>query len=306
MAKSSPLGRRPELLVTADRLRAHIEHLAGKIGERHVLRFGALDAAREYIESAWRDQGYCVSRQWYDAMGVRCANLEITWAGSRRETGVLLIGAHYDTVPGSPGANDNGSGVAALLEISRLTRKFKVPMSVRFVAFVNEEPPFFGSPAQGSMVYAGAARKRNDDIQLMVALETIGFYSNKPGSQHYPPLFNLVYPRVGNFIGFVSDFRSWRKMRRLARAFRARSDFPIECAATFRFVPGVSWSDHWSFWQHSYRAVMVTDTAPYRYPYYHTAQDKPDELSYPEMARATDGLLRCFMAFAGASGKTRP
>ncbi len=280
------------------RLRAHVEHLAGRIGERHVWRMAALDAARDYIEAEWRAQGYGVTRQSYLADGERCANLEITRPGRSEETAILLIGAHYDTVPGSPGANDNGSGVAALVEISRLMREIEPATTVRFVAFVNEEPPFFMSPAQGSWVYARKARARGDAIRLMVALETIGFYSDTPGSQHYPPLFNLLYPSEANFIGLVSDLRSRRPMRRLAEAFRAGSDFPLEHAATLRFVPGVSWSDHWCFWRHGYRAVMVTDTAFYRYRHYHTPGDTPDKLAYPAFARATHGLLRCFAGFA--------
>jgi len=289
--------------VTPGRLKVHIEYLASKIGERHVLRIDALDAAREYIEAEWRAQGYSVNRQWYDAGGRRCANLEVERPGGARKEEILLVGAHYDTVPGSPGANDNGSGVAALLEISRLFRDVKPSMTVRFVAFVNEEPPFSFTPLQGSFVNAHAARKSGDDIRLMVALETIGFYSDEPGSQQYPPLFKMFYPSEANFIGFVSDFRSWRIMRRLARAYRANSDFPLEHAATFRSVPGVSWSDHWSFWEHGYRAIMVTDTAFYRYPYYHTGEDTPEKLAYRQFARATDGLFRCFAAVAGVAAE---
>ncbi len=295
-------SRACDLLVTPRRLRARVEYLAGQIGERHVLRMDALEASREYIEAEWRAQGYCVNRQWYEAGGRQCANLEIERPGGARKNEILVIGAHYDTVPGSPGANDNGSGVAALLEISRLFWDAEPSMTVRFVAFVNEEPPFSFSPLQGSYVSARAARERGDDIRLMVALETIGFYSDEPGSQLYPPLFRLFYPSAGNFIGFVSDFRSWRMMRRLARAFRAGSDFPLEHAATFRSIPGVSWSDHWSFWEHGYRAIMVTDTAFYRYAYYHTGEDTPEKLAYPQFARATDGLFRCFAAFAGVGG----
>jgi len=304
VAVSAPLSGQGDLLVSDGRLKAHVDQLAGAIGERHVLRSEALDAARAYIEAEWKAQGYSVTHQWYEVGGERCANLEITRPGAARETAILLLGAHYDTVPGSPGANDNGSGIAALLEISRLFRSVDPEISVRFVAFVNEEPPFFKSRTQGSMIYARAARKRGDDIRLMAALETIGFYSDKPGSQRYPPLFGMFYPSEGNFIGFVSDLRSRPMMRQLVEAFRANSDFPVEHAATFRFVPGVSWSDHWSFWRQGYAAVMITDTAFYRYPYYHTRWDTPDKLAYPAFARATEGLFRCFTAFAGIGGGT--
>ena len=215
-----------------------------------------------------------------------------------RQREILLIGAHYDMVAGCPGANDNTSGVSALLELSRLFASVEPALTVRFVAFVNEEPPFFMTRQQGSMVYAEAARRRGDDIRLMASIETIGWYSSEPGSQSYPPLFNLFYPDHADFIGFVSNFRSRSAMRRLAAAFRANSDFPLETAATFSFVPGVSWSDHRSFWRQGYRAVMITDTAFYRYRHYHAPSDTPDKLAYPELTRITAGLFAAFAELA--------
>ncbi len=293
--EAQPCGARD---VTMRRLEAHVRRLAGEIGERNVFRPRALHAAAEYIETEWRRQGYEVTSQSYDAYGVPCANLEATRPGRARPDEVLLIGAHYDSISGGPGANDNASGVAALLEVSRLFVNATPKITVRFVAFVNEEPPFFMTPLQGSAVYAKAARSRGDDIRLMVALETIGCYRHQPKSQGYPPLFRLFYPGKGDFIGFVSDFRSRRVMRQAARIFRARSNFPLEHTATFRFIPGVAWSDHLPFWRRGYRAFMVTDTAFYRYPYYHTAEDTPEKLAYPELARVTEGLVLTFSALA--------
>jgi Zn-dependent M28 family amino/carboxypeptidase len=277
-------------LATALKLRAHVDRLAGEIGERNVFRPEALQAAAEYIERQWRRQGYAVERLGYELSGARCFNLEITRRGAARNDQILLIGAHYDTVPGSPGANDNGSGVAALIELSRLFAGLELPMTVRFVAFVNEEPPFFATELQGSMVYAQMARRRGDDIRLMVCLETMGCYSDKLGSQGYPPLFKFFYPDRANFIGFVSNLRSWSPMRRLAAAFRRASDFPLQTTAMFPFIPGVSWSDHRSFWVQGFRAVMVTDTAFYRYPHYHAASDTPNRLDYSSLSRVTLGL----------------
>ena len=135
-------------------LRTHVEQLAGEIGERNVFRPQALQAAASYIEHQWEQQGYAVERLAYEVSGVRCLNLEITRSGGERKREILLIGAHYDTVIGSPGANDNASGVSALLEISRLFASIEPAVTVRFVAFVNEEPPFFMSCQQGNMVYA--------------------------------------------------------------------------------------------------------------------------------------------------------
>jgi Zn-dependent M28 family amino/carboxypeptidase len=275
-----------------------VRELAGAIGERNVFRPQALRAAADYIEGTWCAQGYSVSAQTYDAYGVACTNLEISRPGRARPGEILLIGAHYDTVRGCPGANDNGSGVAAMLEISRHFADLAPAITVRFVAFVNEEPPSFSTGQQGSAVYAKAARARGDDIRLMVSLETIGCYFDEPGSQRYPPLFRYFFPDRGNFLGLVSDFRSGRALRRMVRTFRRHSDFPLEHVATFRWVPGVAWSDHLSFWRCGYQALMVTDTAFYRYRYYHTPEDTPDKVAYLPLGRATDGLCRCFADMA--------
>jgi Zn-dependent M28 family amino/carboxypeptidase len=278
--------------ITAARLCLHVNRLAADIGERNVFHPRALQAAEDYIRECWQQQGYRVTPQDYVAMGVRSANLEITCRGSRHPDEIILLGAHYDSVRGSPGANDNGSGVAALLELSRLFAAAEPECSVRFVAFTNEEPPFFRTGHPGSMLYAREAHRRGDAIRLMIALETIGSYSGTPGSQSYPPLFRYFFPDRGDFIAFVSNFRSRKPMRRLADAFRASTDFPLQHVATSALVPGVAWSDHLSFWRKRYRAMMITDTAFYRYPYYHSAQDTPDKLNYDEFARMLNGLYR--------------
>jgi Zn-dependent M28 family amino/carboxypeptidase len=277
--------------ITAARLSCHVNRLAAEIGERNVFHPQALQAAEDYIRQCWQQQGYAVTPQDYVAMGVRSANLEITRRGNRHPEEIILLGAHYDSVRGSPGANDNGSGVAALLELSRLFSSIEPACSVRFVAFTNEEPPFFRAGRPGSMLYARQARSRGDAIRLMIALETIGSYSSMPGSQRYPPLFRYFFPDRGDYIAFVSNFRSRKPMRRLAEAFLATTDFPLQHVATSALVPGVAWSDHLSFWRKRYRAMMITDTAFYRYPYYHTAQDTPDKLNYDEFARMLNGLF---------------
>ncbi len=284
--------------ITAQRLRAHVDHLAGTIGERNIFRPQALNTAAAYIEQTWRVQGYEVIAQEYTVKGVLSANLEATRTGAAHPGELLLIGAHYDSVYGSPGANDNGSGVATLLELSRLFSRVAPARSVRFVAFTNEEPPFFTTGQQGSMVYARAARERGDDIRLMVSLETVGSYSDAAGSQAYPPLFRFFYPDRGNFIALVSNFSSRPAMRKLARAFRDSSEFPLEYLASFEVIPGVAWSDHRSFWKQGYDALMVTDTAFYRYPYYHSRADTPEKLNYEAFAVMSNGLFRALVLIA--------
>jgi len=286
---------------TAQRLEQHVRQLAGVIGERNTHRPEALAAAQRYIEQTWQDQGHEVLELPYTVAGVSGVNLEITCPGSAHPKQLILVGAHYDSVLGSPGANDNGSGVAALLELSRLLRGRPLARSVRLVAFAHEEPPYFFTDRQGSLVYARAARDRGDDIRLMIALETMGCFSDAPGSQHYPPLLRRFYPDRGNFIALVSNLRSRRRMRRLAKAFRRVSDFPMEHLATFALVPGVAWSDHLSFWRQGYQALMVTDTAFYRYAHYHSASDTPDKLDYPRLAQVTEALAEaiCLLADEG-------
>jgi Zn-dependent M28 family amino/carboxypeptidase len=281
---------------TEARLRAHVGALAGTIGERHLLRPHALAAAADYIDAAWQAQGYVPERETFTVNGVDCANLVITRPGRLDE--LLLIGAHYDTVRGSPGADDNASGVAGLLELSRAFADLEPARGVRFVAFTNEEPPFHLTKHMGSVVHARAARARGDRILLMVSLEMLGYYDNRPGSQRYPPLFRWFYPDRGDFLGFVGDLRSRAVMRQAATAFHAASALPVETCATLRWVPGVAWSDHAPFWWRGYRAFMATDTAFHRNPFYHTAADRPATLDYGRFAQAVDGLTGCFLQLA--------
>ncbi|WP_374086712.1 M28 family peptidase [Methylomicrobium lacus] len=282
--------------ISARQLQTHVEALAGVIGEHNVFHPEALKAAADYIIEQWRRQGYRVGQQGYRVKGLDCNNLEVTCPGTQRSDQVILIGAHYDSVWGSPGANDNGSGVAALLELSRRFRDAPPAVSLRFVAFVNEEPPFFYWGKMGSMIYAQAAKRRGAPIRYMVSLETIGYYSSQPGSQHYPPLLSYFYPDTGNFIAFASNLGSRRVMRHCVENFAKGCDFPVQSIAAPAVVPGISWSDHLAFWRHGFAAFMITDTAPYRYPYYHTSEDTPDKLDYLSFARVANGLFSMLAA----------
>ncbi|MDH3319296.1 MAG: M20/M25/M40 family metallo-hydrolase [Betaproteobacteria bacterium] len=286
-------------ITLGQRLRRHVQALAGDIGERHVWRPRALHAAADYIRHEFEALGFAVAAQAYDAHGVRCENLEVTIPGSRRASEIDLVGAHYDTVEGSPGADDNASGVAGLIEIARALRDAGPQRTLKLVAFVNEEAPFFPFGLMGSKVYADAARKRGDDIRLMLSLEMLGCYRDDPGSQAYPPFLKWFYPRRGNFIAFVSNLRSRHALLALSSAFRAHCDFPAERLASPAIVPGVSWSDQISFWRAGYPGVMVTDTAFYRYAHYHQPTDTLERLRYPEMARVVAGLARALGALAG-------
>ena len=201
-----------DAMTQAEDLKKHVYRLALEIGERNVFHPEALHKAEEYIIENWKEQGYEVVKQEYNLQGIRSANLEVTKIGTVRSDEIILVGAHYDSVVGSPGANDNGSGVAVLLEIARQLRSVVTQRSVRFVAFANEEPPFFSTEEQGSQVYARAIHERGDNIRLMISLETMGYFRDEPNTQSYPPLFRYFYPDRGNFIAFVSNFRSGNAM----------------------------------------------------------------------------------------------
>jgi Zn-dependent M28 family amino/carboxypeptidase len=264
--------------------------LADSIGERHVWRFDALRRAAGYIREQFVEAGYEPAIQPFDVHRVPVENIEAMLHRAADGEEIVVVGAHYDTVQQSPGANDNGSGVAAMLELARRFAGSPRARTLRFVAFTNEEPPFFQTPQMGSVVYANAARARGERIVAMLSLETIGYYSDEKGSQQYPPPLNLLFPDTGNFIGFVSNLRSARLLRLAQRAFKERTPFPIQAAPAPESLPGIGWSDQWAFWRAGYPALMVTDTAPYRYPWYHTAHDTPDKIQFEKLAQVVDGL----------------
>ncbi len=280
-------------------LRRDVETLAGHIGERNLSQYAQLQQAAAFIAAELGKAGYAVGRQSYQVEGRPCENLEVQLTGSGHAEEIVIIGAHYDSVFGSPGANDNASGVAALLTIARALAEIRPARTLRFVAFVNEEPFFFQTDSMGSVVYAQRSRARRERIVAMLSLETIGYYTEARGSQHYPLPLGLFYPSTGNFIGFVGNIGSGKLVRQVVRLFRQHAQFPSEGAAVPGWIPGVGWSDHWAFWREGYPGVMVTDTALYRYPHYHAPSDTPDKLDYDRMARVVSGLARVTASLAG-------
>jgi Peptidase family M28 len=283
---------RADIAALEARLMSHVRMLGGTIGKRHLARPNELRAAAEYIRKTWTDQGFTVRTEAFQVDGRPCENLIIELRGVERSQEIVLIGAHYDTAPGTPGANDNGSGVALLLEMSRAFTQAPLQRTLRFVAFTNEEPPHFFTEDMGSRVHARNARQRGEAIVAMVSLETIGYYSDASGSQSYPFPFGLLYPSAGNFLAVVGNLPSRPLAIDFLRAFMVVSDFPVEGVATFEMIPGINWSDHWSFWKEGYPALMLTDTAPFRYPHYHAPEDIPDKLTPPAFARVGHGIIQ--------------
>lgn len=277
-------------------LREHVQRVAGDIGGRSIReKPNGLTACAGYIERQLRDSGVPVELQTFMADGMEVANVV---GEVRASDEIVVVGAHYDTCLGLPGANDNASGVAATLFLADALRK-QSRRTVRFVFFVNEEPPYFQTEKMGSAVYARRCRQRGENIVAMLSLETIGYYSDVRGSQQYPFGVDLGFPDTANFIAFVSNFRSRDLLAQTIGSFRANANFPSQGLAAPDVIPGIGWSDHWAFWQEGYPALMVTDTAPYRYPHYHQISDTPEKLDYERMARVAEGLVTVMETLAG-------
>lgn len=217
-------------------------------------------------------------------------NLDVEIPGTTAVKEIVVVGAHYDSALNASGADDNATGAASVLALARRFAKKPGARTLRLVLFSNEEMPYFGTEKQGSLVYARACKSRSEDVVAMISLETMGYFDARPKTQHYPWGFGALYPDRGDFIAFVGDLGSRGLLRDSIRIFRETTPFPSEGAALPRFVPGVGWSDHWSFWQAGYPAIMITDTAPFRNPNYHTPGDLPETLDFDRFARVVMGV----------------
>ena len=274
------------------RLQADLEILAGEIGERNMVKYDNYMAAKEFLIQSWQQMGYTVETQKYEVKGTPAYNLYVTIEGSEEPDKFAVVGAHYDSVEGAPGANDNGSGVVGLLELSRLLRDATPKTSIMLVMFANEEPPYFQKSSMGSLVFAKSIERAGVEVVSMLSLETMGYYSDERGSQKAPFPLNLFYPDTGNFIGVISNNGSASLAKTIFNIFKEIALIPAERASLPSYIPGIGWSDHWSFWKAGYKGVMLTDTAPYRYPYYHTEEDTPDKIQYDKVAQVVEGVYQ--------------
>lgn len=270
----------------------HVKILAGEIGERHIWEYDNLMASYNYIKNVFSELGFEPKKQDFTVRDKIVKNLEVEISGSTFKERVFVLGAHYDTVFGSPGANDNASGVAALLEVARLIRDKEFLNTIRLVIFVNEEMPFFKTSEMGSYVYARRCKHRKEQILGMISLEAIGYYSDIKGSQRYPFPLGLLYPQKANFIGFVSNLHSRRLLHKAIKVFRLTTQFPSEGLVAPAWFTGIDWSDQWSFWEFGYPAIMITDTALFRYGPYHSQWDTPKKIDYEKIARVVTGIVK--------------
>lgn len=272
-------------------LRHVVTFLAGDIGYRSYRDTDRLERAAFFIERELTSFGYQVKKQPFDFGGRTYHNLIAELRGTADPASLLVIGAHYDTVRTTPGADDNASGVAGLLALARELAGKPLAKTVRFVAFALEEPPVYRSRHMGSYHYAASLAERGEPVEGMICLEMIGYFCDQEGCQQYPlPFMNLKFPKKGDYIALVGNLSSRQFTERTAGSFRRATDLPVITLNAPAIVIGIDFSDHWSFGKFGYPALMVTDTAFYRNRNYHAPTDLPETLDYARMAKVVQGL----------------
>jgi Zn-dependent M28 family amino/carboxypeptidase len=282
-----------------ERLERHVTGLASGIGPRNIYHYEALRAAAAYVEVSLAEAGHTPAPQPYETRGKAFANIAAEVAGTDRRDEIVVVGAHYDSHKGSPGADDNASAVAALLELARHFAHRPPPSrTLRFVAFANEEAPFTRRADMGSRVYAGECRRRGEAVAGMVCLESLGYYSDEVGSQ-WLSFRGRLLPRRGDFLALVANRPSRGLLARVGGTLRRQGSLPYRPMVLPTHFPGAWSSDHWSFWREGYPAVMVTDTVPLRNPYYHSREDTPDKVDFARLDRAVDDLKAAVAGLVG-------
>lgn len=284
----------PEESELAARLKRHVVAVGST--PHNIRHFQELEKAARYIEAALETAGYRINRLPFEVREWTVRNIEVVLAPAPDAAPVqtLVVGAHYDSVGIAPGANDNATGTAAVIELARLLKDLdgKAKKRIRLVLFVNEEPPYFQTPDMGSLRYAEALAAQNEPVAAMYSLETLGFYSSEPGSQKYPVPFGMILGDKGDFVAFVAISGSRELLDRTVASFRSHTPFPTVGGIAPGFIPGIDWSDHWSFAEQGFQALMITDTAIFRYPHYHQPTDTPDKIDPEKLARVVKGIER--------------
>lgn len=283
--------------VDMTRLQAHVRALCETYFPRDAGHPENLDRAARYIREAFEQAGGITSEQAYEVDGVTYRNVIALFGPDTRER--IVVGAHYDAFSEFPGADDNASGVAGLIELAHLLGNKPLAMTMELVAFTLEEPPAFRTWRMGSAVHADALKQKGTKVRIMFALEMIGFFNDAKDSQSFPvPGLGLFYPSQGDFIAVVGRLGQGSAVRRAKKAMRSASPLPVYSINAPRFIAGVDFSDHRNYWDAGYTALMITDTAFYRNPAYHTARDTPDTLDYERMAMVVQGVYQAVIALA--------
>ena len=276
-------------------LRRDVERLCDDYSPRSWRDTGKLDGAAIWIARELEETGLEVRLQEYEIDGRVYRNVVARRSGNDPDAPAIVVGAHYDTVEGTPGADDNASGVAVLLELARTLPAVATGRTHYFVAFSTEEPPFFGSERMGSRLFARELVEQGTEVLLMVSLDMVGYFSDARGSQRFPsPLLRLLYPGRGNFLAIIGDMKSGEGIERAKRGLMAAGRLPVHSFRAPASTELVHLSDHASFRRHEIQAVQITDTAFMRNPHYHRAEDTPEKLDYERMAevvRSLHGIL---------------
>ena len=294
-SSASMSANRPDSNYVGDvhQLYKHVEHLSVTIGSRSFFEYDKIEDTKRYIVSCLKTFGYIPTLQNHDYEGKTFSNIIISIPGVKYPDETVIVGAHYDTVYGTPGADDNASAVAVLLEMCRALKSFSPGRTLKLIFFFLEEPPVFRTEHMGSYVYAKEAKDRNENITAMICLEMVGYYTNKKDGQTFPlPLMSMMYSTIPDFIAIVGNLKSRTLVERVKDSLLKASRVPVETLTSVSFIPGVDLSDHRSFWKMGYPAVMITDTAFYRNPNYHTEHDTIDTLDFNTMADLLKGLLQ--------------
>lgn len=268
-------------------LRSTVSYLSVTVGPRNPPHYVALCKTEAWIRDTWQSLGYAVGEQKFMVENLECTNLEIEIPGRIPSAGIVIVTAQYDTWPDSPGANNNGSGMAVLMQLSRVLRDHRPDRTLRLVAFTVQEPPY---NELGSRMYAQRCRERDEKIHVMMSMDAIGIYKQDPHTQKLPFPFSLLYPDRGNFLAFIADLRSRSQVEQATRGFKRGSNFHIETAAVPRSVKGATWSDHHSFWSQGYRAIQITDTGAFRAESHTNARDTMEKIDFAALARITLGM----------------
>lgn len=285
--------------VDSDRLEQHVKTLSSP-PYRSIEDLAALEAAAQYIKQEWENQGYQVHEQVYQVQDKSYKNLIVSYIPPGPEPRRIVVGAHYDTCMNFPGADDNASGVAGLLELTRAFQENKPQLSYRvdFVAWTLEEPPYYDTQWMGSYVHAKSLYDAQVPLEFALSLEMIGYFSDEADSQSYPAsILNLIYPTTGNFIAVIGGLDHWKLVRSLKSSMMKNSGLPVYSMNAFGFIPGIDYSDHRSYWAFEYPAVMVTDTSFYRNKNYHTPDDTWDKLDYKRMAEVVKGVYAAIVSY---------
>lgn len=287
--------------VDAENLKKHVRFLSELNPPRSYDNYASTIEAEKYISNELKAMGYSVELQEVPLPEYSLNNIIVRYGDLAQGKPIIVVGAHYDVCDHLPGADDNASGVAGLLELARMLKALspQLPFTVELVAYALEEPPYFATDDMGSAIHAQSLKEKNISVKLMISIEMIGYYSERSGSQFFPnPILYSIYPHKGDYIAAVARPNERREIQKFKSAFLTMSKTDIYSINAPTFIPGMDFSDHRNYWKYGWPALMITDTAFYRNTQYHEKGDTADRLNYEKMREVVEGLYAATVAFA--------